>query len=298
MKFKVIVILVVIFIIAGEVVCYNDLYKSTDYTHKIHSEEIGEDKSEDKNEEYDEKEIYNLLLLGIDKEENASDSIVILSINKKNKTIKLVSIMRDIYVYQGENMVNKINYAYHYGGIQGSIDTLNKIFNLDISKYIKVDFEGLVSIVDNLNGIEVNINEAERKSINITCDKYFINNSGKVRLNGEQALAFSRIRKIDSDFERTQRQRKVLTQIFSKVREVDSFEYPKIIYKLYKISDTNLSISDIMSACDMAYKTEKGSIKELRIPIDGTWKHSSSGPYHLDWDEERNKQALNDFIYK
>ena len=294
MKFKVIVILMVIFVIVGEVLCYNNLYKSTDYTHKIHSEEIGEDKSE----EYDEKEIYNILLLGIDKEENASDSIVILSINEKNKTIKLVSIMRDIYVYQGENMANKINYAYHYGGIQGSINTLNKIFNLDISKYIKVDFEGLVSIVDNLNGIEVNINEAERKSINITCDKYFINNSGKVRLNGEQALAFSRIRKIDSDFERTQRQRKVLTQIFSKVREVDSFEYPKIIYQLYKISDTNLSIIDIMSACDMAYKTEKGSIKELRIPIDGTWKHSSSGPYHLDWDEERNKQALNDFIYK
>ncbi|MBE6047086.1 MAG: hypothetical protein E7213_01540, partial [Clostridium sp.] len=98
---------------------------------------VEENKEEIKEEE---KKITNILLLGIDKQENVSDTIMIMSINEKNNTLKLVSIMRDIYVYQGENMANKINYAYHYGGVQGSIDTVNSIFNLDIERYVKVDF--------------------------------------------------------------------------------------------------------------------------------------------------------------
>ena len=84
--------------------------------------------------ESEEKNIENILLLGVDKQENASDTIIIVSLRKDIKTLKFVSIMRDTYVYQGEGKANKINYAYHYGGVEGSVATVNKIFNLDISK--------------------------------------------------------------------------------------------------------------------------------------------------------------------
>ncbi len=293
MKYKKLLLLIIFITILG-IIFFPPKY----YLDKVINTEVESRKKDSIYEEPKGKlEIKNILLLGVDKEENASDTIMILSLNEKKKTIKLVSIMRDTYVYQGKGMANKINYAYHYGGIQGSIDTINSVFNLDVSKYVKVDFEGLVNIVDYLGGVEVEINEEEKRYINLQCDKFILNNSGIVNLNGNQALAYARIRKIDSDFERTQRQRKIMAGVFFKIKNVDMVKYAKTIYTISKSSETNLSIMELIELGEIIYKYDKSNLGELRIPIDGTSWDSLLGPYHLNWDEEVNKKTLHDFIY-
>ena len=119
--------------------------------------------SEETQEKSKEQNIENILLLGVDKEENATDTIMILSLDKDDNTAKLTSIMRDMYVDNGYDKINKINYAYHYGGIEGTVSKLNKLFNLDISKYALINFEGLENIVDYLGGVNVNITDEERR---------------------------------------------------------------------------------------------------------------------------------------
>lgn len=292
MKFKVISILVVVLIILGGVTYNNNLYESVDYVKKTYSEEI----SENKNEEYNEKEISNLLLLGIDKEENASDTMIIVSYNKDSESLKLVSIMRDLYVFQGEGKANKMNYAYHYGGVEGALNTINNVFNLSLEKYIKVDFESLVKIIDFLGGVDIDINDEERKYINNHFPKEEKLVGKNVKLNGQQALGYTRLRKIDSDFQRTARQRKVLRAAIKRYKELGVIDSSKVLYDLYKSVETNLSITELTSIGLKKSNFDENNIYELRIPIDGTSRDNTKGVYHLDWDEEVNKQALHNFL--
>ncbi|WP_294351600.1 LCP family protein [uncultured Clostridium sp.] len=247
--------------------------------------------------ESEEKNIENILLLGVDKQENASDTIIIVSLRKDIKTLKFVSIMRDTYVYQGEGKANKINYAYHYGGVEGSVATVNKIFNLDISKYIKVSFEELIKIVDYIGGVDIKINEEERRMINSKCSSRQLAKSGNVNLNGEQALAYSRIRKIDSDYRRTERQRNVMMSIFTKSKNVSVLDYPKVISELTSTVETNLTTFELIKLTTILTDIDLNNIGSFRIPLDGTTSDNSSGVYHLDWDKEVNVNALHDYIY-
>lgn len=302
---KLILVFIIVFTVIGGLFFYqkiNSNYYSI-FNSKSNNEEVNENTTKDKIsgdlevENNNENKIINILLLGIDKEENVSDTIMILSLSKEKKTVKLISIMRDTYIYQGEGMANKINYAYHYGGVNGSIDTVNTVFNLDISKYVKVDFDNLISIVDYLDGVEVNIDEKEREYINACCKNTSLITSGDVTLNGEQALVFSRIRKIDSDFQRTERQRKVMFGIYNKIKNMDVLKYPKTFYTFSKSSETNMSIVELLEVGNFIMHSDENNYSNLRIPLDGTTSDSTIGVYHLNWDEEVNKQALYDFIY-
>lgn len=234
--------------------------------------------------------IENILLLGVDKEENATDTIMILSLDKDDNTAKLTSIMRDMYVDQGEGKANKINYAYHYGGVEGTVSTLNELFNLDIKKYALIDFDGLVKIIDYLGGINLNITEKERQLCGAS-------KAGNVLLNGEEALAFSRIRKIDSDFVRTSRQREVMLAILKKCKDIPLTSYPSVISDLSSNVQTNLSTMEILSIAKYLLVLDMNNLNDYRVPIDGTTKDNLNGVYHLDWDKEANTKALHEFIY-
>ncbi|MDS0526541.1 LCP family protein [Clostridium sp. SHJSY1] len=253
--------------------------------------------SQETKEKSKENNIENLLILGIDKQENASDTIDVLSLNRNNKTAKLTSIMRDTYVYFGDNMANKINYAYHYGGVPLTISKLNELFQLDISKYIKVDFEGLINTVDTLGGITISITDEERAYINGSCKDKYLDKSGEVLLNGEQTLVFSRLRKIDSDFQRTARHRKILFAIFRKLKDVSITDYNKIYSEMSPYIETNLSAFEIIKFGLLCNKLGAENLQDFRIPIDGTTKDNTNGVYHLDWDKDKNTEALHKFIY-
>lgn len=248
--------------------------------------------SQETQEKSEKENIENILLLGVDKEENASDTIMVLSLDKDDNTAKLTSVMRDLNVDLGEsNKVHKINYAYHYGGVEGSVSALNKLFDLDINKYVKIDFEGLKNVIDYIGGIELSVTAEESRIIGLS-------KSGNVKLNGKQALEYSRIRKIDNDYYRTNRQRKVIMAIFNKAKSIEVTSYPKIISDLSSNIETNLSTFELLDLGKGIMSMNAEQLEGFRIPIDGSTKDlMDKGIYYLGWDEEVNKKALHNFIY-
>ena len=182
-----------------------------------------------------------------------SDSIMIASINPVKKSIKLISIPRDTYV----NVPNgygwtKINHAYAYGQEQLSLKTINSNFGLDISEYVTIDFSGLVNIINDVGGIEMEITEAERQYINtyigdsakITGKSYqLVSKSGLVTLTGEQALSHSRNRYVGSDFTRASRQRDVLVALINKISKMDESKVLGLIQDFLKEVKTNIDVT-------------------------------------------------------
>lgn len=300
MKKRVMKILIGIFVVLA-VICtvVFAAYKKIDRVENVQLDASEEELnvSQETANESKEKKITNILLLGVDKDENASDAIMVLSIDENNDTAKLTSIMRDTYVYFGKDKANKINYAYHYGGVELSIAKINEIFNLDITKYAKVDFNGFMNIVDTLGGYQVNLTEAEKNEINYKLGYNALTKSGNVLLNGEQTAAYARIRRIDSDYQRTERQRTIMFDILNKIKSRPISEYPNLISELSSNVQTNISTMECLSFLKYLMQASSGNLKEFRIPMDGTATDNTKGVYHLDWDKETNVQALHNFIY-
>lgn len=274
------------------------------------NEELGiEEPIQDKTDNTEEKqEVVNLLLLGVDKLENASDSIIVLTIDPISKKIKLSSLMRDSYIYYGKDKINKLNYAYHYGGPLLSIKTVNQTYKMDIKDYIKVDFGELVHLIDAVGGINIDIRSDEISTLN-----YYVRDiaaiekipatpvktAGMQKLNGLQAVAYTRIRYVgEYDFQRTERQRTVLKAMFDRVKELPVTSYPGILSKLAPYIETSLKKDELLRYGSQMALYGKNGIEEMRIPVDNTWWDSEiSGIYYLQWNKEKNIEALKKFIY-
>lgn len=289
---KVLIVLTVILfiIVAGGFGAYKYINRIKTVQLKGTNEELGI--SSETEEKSKEENITNILLLGIDNQENASDAMIVFSLDKDTNTAKLTSIMRDLSVDLGPNAEkHKINYAYNVGGVEESVKVVNREFDLDINKYVKVSFDGLVDVIDYIGGININITESERKIIGAS-------KSGNVTLNGKQALAYSRIRKIDNDYQRTSRQRKVLMAIFNKAKSIPVSSYPKALADLSSNVETNLSTFELLDLAKAVMSLSSEDLEGFRIPIDGT-SHDSmdKGIYYLEWDRDVNKKALHNFIF-
>ena len=289
---KVLIVLTVILfiIVAGGFGAYKYINRIKTVQLKGTNEELGI--SSETEEKSKKENITNILLLGIDNQENASDAMMVFSLDKDTNTAKLTSIMRDLSVDLGPNAEkHKINYAYNVGGVEESVKVVNREFDLDINKYVKVSFDGLVDVIDYIGGININITESERKIIGAS-------KSGNVTLNGKQALAYSRIREIDSDYQRTSRQRKVLMAIFNKAKSISVSSYPKALADLSSNVETNLATFELLDLAKAVMSLNSDDLEGFRIPVDGT-SHDSmdKGIYYLEWDRDANKKALHEFIY-
>ena len=250
----------------------------------------------------------NVLLVGIDARENEtqsrSDTMMLVTLDNENKQIKLTSFLRDSYVQiAGKNYWSKLNSAYFHGGIQTLSDTLELNFKVDIQYYAMVDFEIFTTIVDELGGINVDVTEKE---------SYYTYHSGSVNvpvrieagedvlLNGEQALWYSRIRYLDSDFKRTQRQRKVITAIVEKATTKSFSELYSLAETIIPLVKTNMSSNQIMSLglAAMKNKIYDYPIVQHQIPADGTWsdKNISGVGASLVMDMDENTQLLHSFL--
>lgn len=260
------------------------------------------------NNEQKEHKVKNILLLGVDNQEKASDSILVLSLDDTTKQLKLSSLMRDTYINFGTGKVTKLNYAYHYGGAELSIKTINEKFKLDISEYVLVDFNGLTKIIDRVGGIEVNVKPEEVNLLNsyakniAKIDKVEytpIKKSGDQLLNGQQATAYCRIRYVgNQDYERTERQRRVLQKIFDKLKDMPITNYTKIINDISPYVETSLSTIDMVNYGSKIASYGKNGIKETRCPYDGLRSDSIiSGTYYMQWNEDENVKKLHEFIY-
>lgn len=204
----------------------------------------------------------NLVVYGVDSRANdlqkntRSDSIMIVSINKKTKKIKLSSIFRDTFVNIEHHGYTKINHAYAYGGPSLSISTINQNFDLNIKDFITVNFSALTNVIDMLGGIELDINKAELKYVNAytrdvarinKMDFTYIQSPGRQTVTGVQATGYCRVRYTKGgDFTRAERQRTVLKAIFEKAKKSNPVTLYKVANEILPQIYTSLSTGEIM----------------------------------------------------
>lgn len=248
------------------------------------------------NEEVD-KNITNIALFGIDDEggQGRSDSIMILTIDELHKKLKLTSIMRDSYIeIPGREGKDKINHAYAFGGAELAIKTLNQNFGLNIKDFMAVKMESLPVIVDKLGGVDINIQEDEVDFIN------GVDSSGVYNLNGEQALAYARIRYTDGgDARRTERQRNILNSIFEKLKLTPIEEYPNIIGEFLPYIQTSLGTGEVLSMATTFATLIPNGLEQARFPRDKDIENIEvNGIYYLDFDNEVVKDEIKNYIFE
>lgn len=206
----------------------------------------------------------NIALLGIDSRAddyslgNRSDCIIIASLNKKTNEIKLISVYRDTYVYVEENgtkKLDKITHAYSYGGPQNTLKSLNEALDLNITEYVTVNFDAVIAAVDALGGVNINIDSSEIKYINDYIDatsqssgikSSHITTTGTQKLDGVQAVAYSRIRYTSGgDYKRTERMRTVVTAMLNKAKTLSIGQLNSFADTILPRIKTNISTGDI-----------------------------------------------------
>lgn len=205
----------------------------------------------------------NIALFGVDSRDsslgkgNRSDCIIIASINKKTKDVRLLSVYRDTYVEIEGHGLDKITHAYSYGEAPLAIKTLNTNLDLNITEFATVNFDLLAEAVDLLGGIEIPIEQSELQYINEYIDatsastgvkSSHITKAGKQTLDGVQAVAYSRIRYTSGgDYKRTERMRDVLEAMLKKLKTKSVGEINNLMDKILPKVYTNISASSIIA---------------------------------------------------
>jgi LCP family protein required for cell wall assembly len=226
----------------------------------------------------------NIALFGLDSREGEledgvrSDCMMIASINNKTKEVKLLSIYRDTMLQQSDGSYDKANAAYSYGGPQEAIALLNRNFDLDIRKYMSINFNALSDVIDLLGGIEIELTEEEvfwtngyatETSKVVGKEKIELTQAGLQLLDGVQAVSYTRIRYTEGDdFKRSERQRIVLEQVVAKAKTASLSTLNKIVNQVLPQVSTNLSATDFLG---LAASVARYEIVEMAgFPFDVT----------------------------
>ena len=228
-------------------------------------------------------QITNIAFFGVDRrnsdEPGRSDSIIVMSIDAKHQKIKMSSVMRDTYVKVEGHGETKITHAYAYGGPQLAIKTLNQNFNLDIKDFVTVDFFNLEKIIDAVGGVTIDVQKNEINLLNSYMNETAgiekksitkVTKTGPQTLNGMQAVAYSRIRyTAGGDFERTERQRTVLTAMLNKIKSAGTTQFPSLVSKLLQYTETSMTSVDILKMGTKVITSNMMNLDQERFPIDG-----------------------------
>ena len=271
----------------------------------------------------------NILLLGVDQrvqgESCRSDTMIICSINTETSEVKLTSLMRDMAVefddLGANNGTYRLNAANYFGGPELTMKTINELLGLNIEKYVIVNFTGFTQICEALGGIEMDITEAEKEQINLNVwsqlqiayengwDESNLTDANgylgpndygeNIHLNGRQALAYARIRKIDSDWERTNRQRKVLVAMMDKMRGTNMLQLLQLGGSLMQYVETNMTLEEIISIADKVLNSGLEGAETMAVPVTDTYvqetRNNQSMFYDVDW--TTNAREVQNFIY-
>ncbi|MDR1002991.1 MAG: LCP family protein [Oscillospiraceae bacterium] len=247
-------------------------------------------------------DIINVLLIGTDKKDedeiSRSDSMMLLTIDKKAGKIKLTSFMRDMYISIPGYGYDKLNSAFAYGGGELLLQTINKNLKVNIEKYACIDFSLFASLIDDLGGLYLDVKPNYLQQINKYAGKnHQVEKAGLQHLDGRQVLAFCRIRKIDSDVQRTERQRMVMKGIFAKVKSASLTELTDMVTKSMPQVRTNLTEDEIKDLMFLLPSVRNYDINEMRVPIDGTWSDLVINKiWYVDFNRQTNAKALGEFI--
>ena len=264
---------------------------------------------------FDEKNVTNILLVGTDSRKKGvkrsrTDTMVILSIDKNNKRMTMTSILRDTYVKIPGVGKNRLNAAFVFGGPKLLFKTIDENFGIKIDRYVQIDFYNFVALVDAVGGVDLPLTPAEIKVMNKTYIPYInkslkagsniikVNKSGKYHLNGVQALAYSRVRYVGSDFARTERQRNVMGQIIKKTKTLSVSELNSMADIVLPMVSTNLTQGEVMSLLVNAKEYLNYKIVNGRMPIDGSYKYMKiRGASVLGVNFDKNKRYWYNLVY-
>ena len=298
-----IIILAVVLLIVGiygSIVCmfYKDtvgIVSKDEVDPKAEKVKIAEEDQKD-------KDVFNVLLVGTDSrdpnsDKGRSDSMMLVSFNKKQNKSTVISFMRDTLVDIDGYGRSRLGHTYAYGGVGLTINTLNQTYGLDIQNYVTISFDNLVNVIDEIGGVEVYISEEEAE--------YYRKNgmpdivAGDVTLTGSQALAHARNRTLGSDFERTRRQRSVMYGIYRKIMSEKDISalLPLINYCVTQV-ETNMSVTEIYDMAKEVLSTEDLKMQQACAPQEGTYTPIVyEGMDVLEIDVEANKKMIEDLLY-
>ncbi|WP_295085914.1 LCP family protein [Ruminococcus sp.] len=232
--------------------------------------------------------VRSILVIGTDgrtaEERGRSDSMILFSLNSKTNEIIMTSFMRDSYVEIPNNGWDKLNAAYAYGGPDLLMDTIEYNFDVRIDDYVSVDFASFVSVVDAVGGVDIEVSNAEAEQINIILisevnllmgdDMYsdLLSGGGKLHLNGKQALSYSRIRNVgNNDFERTERQRRVMSLIFAKIKSFKPSVFKNLASDVIPDVSTNMTEFEMYLLSLRVPFAARYKTKQIQIPAEGTY---------------------------
>lgn len=302
LKRKIKLLLVVVLLICGiGVGMVYGTFSSVNYNETGHGENVFLEESQ----LMQSAKVKNILLIGVDRrnanDASRSDTMLMVSVNTANRKIKLTSFMRDTYVYIPERQKSaKLNAACTWGGAQMVMDTIEYNFNIKIDRYVLVDFTMFRDIVDGLGGVEVEVSEKEAKYMR---DRVHLENivaGENVHLNGKEALWYCRIRELDSDFMRTQRQRKVLTSIIDKAKRTNPIKLYELLGDIVALVETDMSPANLTGlAVNGLLRYLHYDIEQGRVPAEDTWVSKRiNGQSVLSVDMGKNREYLEEFIYE
>lgn len=233
----------------------------------------------------DDSNVYNLLLVGVDRRDTSwngnSDSMILLSINKSTKRITMMSFMRDLYANIEGHGVRKLNAACAYGGCPLLVQTIEQNYKVHIDNYVWVDFTSMVQIVDAVGGIDLTISDDEAKVANSYIQEMCnllhkdyaseqISKGGDLHCDGIQAVAYGRIRYVgNSDYQRTERQRTIMTKIIQKARNMSLGELNSFASTVLPLVHHNISAGTVLSLTTSAPAILKYDVVQSRVPYDG-----------------------------
>lgn len=276
-------------------------------------------------------DIVNLLFIGNDHrkewngfvEEGLPDVMMIGTLDKKHKSLKLTSLLRDMKVYSSTSgKYKKLNECFNDGGIKGVYKAIAENFNIKLDGYVMVGFDAFTQAINAIGGVEVDLTQTE---VDYLSQTNFIRKKkyrkglkvGKQKLNGYQALGYCRIRKghdvigksvvtangLTDDYGRTWRQRTVISAVFAKMKKQPLSKWIDVGNKVLSNIETDLSNKEILSLMKDTVFLGTADVKQLQIPMEGYFTTSSDGAYLLstntsetDW--STNADILKKFIFK
>lgn len=245
--------------------------------------------------------VYNVLLIGVDRtvstKDANSDSMILISVNYETERISMISLMRDTYVHIPGIGYRKLNAAYANGGGELLVETVTENFKVPVERYMAVSFKDMIDIIDMIGTVTISFTEGEANNANSTMlhmcqnlrmedqyEKYKIPGEGTYQCNGLQAVAYARIRKVgNADYQRTERQREVLTKLVGRIREMSISDIDKLASRLLPHVTHNIPESEFWGLLGkvpylMSYEVEKS-----RLPYDGLF-YSQNECLVPDWE--------------
>ena len=260
-------------------------------------------------------EMKSLLLIGIDarpgEETGRSDTMIIVTLDPDEGTIKLTSIMRDLYVEIPDRKNNRINATYVFGGPELLMETIERNFGIQVDNYIAVNFSMLGKLIDAIGGLTLTVESEYYKDrinavikqdnlvLGIDKNDGLLESAGEQLMTGKQAQAYARYRygTSDGDFGRTVRQREVVTLIFEKLTQKTAIELMNLVVDNAKNIYTNLSVAELAAFAPVMISMKDAEIAELRLPVDGAYKHQTvAGMSVIVPDREKNMAAVMEFL--